>query len=421
MQKGLFRKVALDRLSSPDELDNLLQVTSPKGWLALLGIAILALTAVLWSVIGELPTKLPAQQCILVKSGGVNIVTASAAGRVSDISVEVGDRVTRGQIIGRIDQNELLQKLKASEARLNEVEVQFAQTTAIAGQSEKLREASLAQQEQALSAQLTADGQKIKLVKERIESQAALLEQGLITKQTLISSQLELTATQLEAETVKSQLKQLDVVRQDAKNQSKNELMQAANQVDDVKRNIASLVREAKNSTMIVSPYAGRVLEVKAADGQLLERGGALVSIESSGDDSNEIEAYIYLPADVGKKIKPGMRAEISPSTARREEFGFLSSMITSVADYPSTDQGLMRVFGNEKLVQQLTGTHPPIQILAALQPSPENPSGYVWSTRQGPPFSIQSGTLCSASITLSSRRPITLVIPVLKKFFGTE
>ena len=33
---GIFRKVSLDRLSSPEKLDQLLPVTDRKGWLALL-------------------------------------------------------------------------------------------------------------------------------------------------------------------------------------------------------------------------------------------------------------------------------------------------------------------------------------------------------------------------------------------------
>lgn len=420
-KNGLYRQVALDRLSSPEELDSLLQVTTVKGWLVLTGVGILMVTAVLWSVFGRLPTKLLAQQCILVKSGGVNIVTASASGRLSDLAVDAGDRVTRGQIIGRIDQYDLLQKIKTDETRLKDVQAQYEQVRALAGQSTRLRDLTWSQQSQNLNAQLAAATQKAKLLKDRIATQTQLLEQGLITQQTLISSQLELTTAQLDAENVKSQIKQLEVTRLDAKKQSENEVILARNQVDEVKRSIALSVREAKNSTLVVSPYTGRVVEVKAAEGQLLERGGALVSIESTGADTNEIEAYIYLPSADGKKVKSGMKVEISPSTAKREEFGFLPALITSVADYPSTDQGLMRVFGNDKVVQQLTGSLPPIQILADLKPSSSNPSRYEWSTRQGPPFALQSGTQCSASITLSEQQPIALVLPILKKNLGMD
>ncbi|MET3131147.1 HlyD family secretion protein [Oxalobacteraceae bacterium GrIS 1.11] len=421
MKKGLFREVAFSRLSSPEQLDSLLQVTSAKGWIALAGIGILVLTALLWAALGKLPTKLIGQQCILVKNGGVNILTTSASGRLSDLAVEAGDLVTRGQIVGRLEQYDQLQKIKASEARLMEVQHQYDQALLLAAQSLVLRNASAAQQSQNLDRQLGSAKQKIKLLTERIGSQSSLYEQGLITQQTLIASQLELTNTELEEENVKAQFKQLELSRMEQKKGSDNEVTQARNQLEDVRRGLTLLLREAKNFTAIISPYTGRVLEVKATEGQLVERGTPLISVESSGIDINEIEAYIYLPAAEGKKVSGGMSVEISPSTAKREEFGFMPAYVVSVADYPATDQGLMRVFGNEKLVQQLSGTLAPIQILASLKPSPDNPSHYKWSTRSGPPFSIQSGTACSATITLSEQRPIELVLPILKKAVGLD
>jgi HlyD family secretion protein len=420
-KKNLFRQVALNKLSSPEELDRLLQVTSPKGWIALAGIGVLLVTATVWAVFGKVPTKLVGRQCILVKTGGVSVLTASSTGRLSDLAVEVGDSVTRGQVIGRLEQYDMLQKIEAREARLKEVQAQYDHAQSMAAQAAVLRAATMAQQMQNLDHQLASANQRNALVKDRIETQASLFEQGLITKQTLIASRLEATAAQLDAENVRAQFKQLELARLESKKQSDSEIELARNQLDEVKRSIASMVREAKSFTAIVSPYGGRVLEVKVADGQLLERGTSLLSIESTGVDINEIEAYVYLPASEGKKVHGGMKLEISPSTAKREEFGFLPAFVSAVADYPSTDQGLMRVFGNEKLVQQLSGDQAPIQILASLKPAGDNISHYEWSTRHGPPFSIQSGTSCSASITLSEQRPIELVIPILKKVAGVD
>lgn len=419
--KEIFRQVAVSRLSSPDELDVLLRVTSPRGWIALGGALLLIGTALVWSVFGRLPTKLTGQQCILVKNGGVNAMTSSVSGRLADLAVEPGDSVIRGQIIGRLEPFELLQKIKASEARQREAQAQYDQTLQVAARSTALDDASREQQARFLATQLASTAQRGKLLKERIDSQRALYDQGLITRQTLISSELELAAVQLEGESVKGQIKQLELARLERRKQSDNEVQAALNQLEDVKRQLGLMAREAKNSTSIVSPYSGRVLEVKATEGQLVERGTPLISIESSGVDVNELEAFVYLPAADGKKIRGGMKMEISPSTARREEFGFMPAFVAAVADYPSTDLGLMRVFGNDKLVQQLSGAAAPIQVRASLKPSPSNSSGYAWSTREGPPFSLQSGTTCSASITLSEQRPIELVLPVMKKLIGLD
>jgi HlyD family secretion protein len=421
MKQQIFRKSALERLSSPEQLDTLLRVTSRRAWLVLGGIGILLLAILGWGILGRVPTNLNSQQCILVKNGGVNVITSVAAGRLTDLSVERGDTVTRGQIIGRIEQSDMLQKISATEARLKEVQTNYAQSVALAQRGTTLQASSMAQQLQTLRSQLDAATRKMKLLSDRLDSQNSLFAQGLITQQTVTATQLELSAAQLESENIHTQFKQLEIKQMDEKKLRDNEVVQAKNQVDDVVRTHRLMLREAKNSMLAVSPYTGKVLEVKVSEGQLVDRGTKILSVEASGSNLNDIQAFIYLPAGDGKRIKSGMNADISPSTVKREEYGFLPGYISSVAEYPSTDEGLMRVFANEQVVKQLSGTNAPIQIVANLKPSNLNVSSYEWSTRGGPPFTIQSGTLCTASITVSERSPVQLVLPILKKFISSK
>ena len=50
MEESIFRQKSLDRISSPEEIDNYIRVTRPSLWLAL-GVIILLLAAlILWSV-----------------------------------------------------------------------------------------------------------------------------------------------------------------------------------------------------------------------------------------------------------------------------------------------------------------------------------------------------------------------------------
>ncbi len=57
MQKPIFRKAALERLSSPEQLDQLMQVTTPKGWLALIALAGLLVTAVILGFVGSIRSR----------------------------------------------------------------------------------------------------------------------------------------------------------------------------------------------------------------------------------------------------------------------------------------------------------------------------------------------------------------------------
>ena len=54
----LYRKSSLERISSPEQLDKVLQVTSPMSWLALIGVTIIVVVTVIWSVVGTIPVTI---------------------------------------------------------------------------------------------------------------------------------------------------------------------------------------------------------------------------------------------------------------------------------------------------------------------------------------------------------------------------
>ena len=55
--RSVFRKVSLDRLASPEQLDQLMQITTPKGWVALLALSVLLLTAIVWGCVSWCTTS----------------------------------------------------------------------------------------------------------------------------------------------------------------------------------------------------------------------------------------------------------------------------------------------------------------------------------------------------------------------------
>src|SRR5579872_6965820 len=57
----IFRKSALDRLATPEELDELMRVTSPRTWLALFGLAVLLLAGIIWSALTSVTTTVSAE------------------------------------------------------------------------------------------------------------------------------------------------------------------------------------------------------------------------------------------------------------------------------------------------------------------------------------------------------------------------
>jgi hypothetical protein len=115
-QTKLFRKAALDRLSSPEQLHTLMRVTNAKGWLALVGCALIVVTAVVWGVLGSVRTKVTAQG-ILLGGAGIAEVTSQGEGDVASIEVKVGDVVKKGQVVAKVAQPALGQLIASRRRR----------------------------------------------------------------------------------------------------------------------------------------------------------------------------------------------------------------------------------------------------------------------------------------------------------------
>ncbi len=207
---AVFRKVALDRLASPEQLDQLMRVTDPRGWIALLSIAVVLATATVWGVIGSIPQNVSGVG-ILIKSGGVFDVAPLAGGRVMDVAVSVGDLVSEGQVVARIEQTELrdhLQELKATLANTREQRTQLIDhgTRGLA-----LQIASLAKQRTALAQAIASSERTLAWYVEKIASQEKLVEEGLMTKQTLLTTRQQHDAERAKINDAQSQLSQIEV------------------------------------------------------------------------------------------------------------------------------------------------------------------------------------------------------------------
>src|SRR5882724_8188165 len=93
MQDKLFRQTALEKLSSPEELDQLMQVTTPRGWFALAALIVLVVVAVVIGVFSVIPVRANASYCVLVKDVTTDAISAILylPYRTSDQRIETGD------------------------------------------------------------------------------------------------------------------------------------------------------------------------------------------------------------------------------------------------------------------------------------------------------------------------------------------
>lgn len=92
---GIFRKTALERLSSPDQLDSMLKITTPMSWVGIGAAAALAAAVVVWSFVGRIPETVSAPG-FFVHSYHTNTLYSTASGQVNEILVKPGMLVEPG-------------------------------------------------------------------------------------------------------------------------------------------------------------------------------------------------------------------------------------------------------------------------------------------------------------------------------------
>ncbi len=119
-KKRLFSKKALNNLSSPEDLDKAMVISSSSTWIALLASIAFIITVIVWGFVGEIPDTVYAQGIIVDKSGKIDI-TPPGPGKIVSVAIQNGDKVKKNQIIATISQTDLqiqLDEYKSSLALL---------------------------------------------------------------------------------------------------------------------------------------------------------------------------------------------------------------------------------------------------------------------------------------------------------------
>jgi hypothetical protein len=278
MSKTIYRKAALERLSSPEQLDQTIPITNPRAWLVLGAMVALLVAATFWGIFGTITTQVDSR-AIFVNSGGIRNVVTTHPGLISALSPSVRDASVGASSI--IDEGEI----------------------------------------------------------------------------------------------------------------------------------VAWISQPAEDSVQeIISPYTGRILEVKAGKGDLVELGDPLLSLEFIGDDV-ELESVLFLPASQARSIQPGMVVRFSPDGVSADVSGYIEGRVTSVGDFPSSREGLLRILGSDELIQALSVSEAPIEIHIELLTDPDSPDGLLWSSPVDVDFGFRSGSLGTAVIIVDERRPISYLL----------
>lgn len=417
MKNSVFRKASFERLSSPEQLDALVRVTTPAGWVVQGILLVILAVIVFWGIFGSISMTIQGQG-IIVTSGGIKNIQHITGGSVTDIKVKPGDLVEKGEVIARVSQYELINQLAEERIRLKELIRTGSRTTFYSEKDIALQRTFLNQKDLNIRNSMASRREQLAYLEKLLATYEEVYESGGISRKQLLETKTQYDSLKVQVAEYENELRQTRLEKSQLSMGEEQQKTGLDSQIDEALRNIAYLEQKLEYYTDIVSPDTGRVIELMVNEGSLIIPGTTVVSIELIGRNIKNLEAILYIPSE-GKSVKPGMDVQVSPVNIKNEEFGFIRGRVTSISPYPASGEGMLRTLGNASLVESMMALGPVLEVKVDLVPTTKTVSRLKWSSKDGPPVTIQSGTLCSGSIIERKRQPISFVIPWLRELIG--
>ena len=415
--RQIFQKSALERLSNPERIDQLLQVVDRKSWLPVIVIGIGIGIAIIWSVWGRIPVTVMGQG-VLIYPRQVVPVQMSASGQLRSLEIQVGDAVTKGQIIARISQRDLERQLDQERNRLEELEARNRSVTPLQQSGQELELQAIAQQRTRLRERIVTAQNLAEQRQARLEAYEKLQQEGLATEEQIIAAREAYLQQVATVQELSAQLEELDIRETRISQQAVTETFNLSQDIQESRRRILQYEDEIRNKSLITSKFDGRVIEVAAGIGELLSEGQRIASVETE-DPNKELVAIGFFEIKDGKRVNNSMQVKIAPSTVERERHGSILGEVTEVSPYPVSKEAIANLIGSTAIAASLAQDQPLIQVTVSMQAHEEAVSGYAWTSGTGPGVTLSPGTTAELRTTIEHRRPITYVIPALRRLSG--
>ena len=413
-RQGIYRKPALLARKS-QEMDQIPRIIPSYGWLFILGIIVFLVGVLVWSIVGRVPTTVSGRG-ILISGGNLPSITAQGQGQISEILVEIGDKVSPGQVVAHVNQPILKAQIRSQEIIIKSLQTRLETVTAQMNSLLSSQSKFLEKQEATAKTTINDYKSQIESLQKVVTAQEKLLADGLIPLTTYIDSQTLLDTTQIALLTAENTLQM--ILSEDLDNQATADtnIFEAQLNLETEKATLTELQSQLAEGAAVVSTISGTIVEINVAIGGEVTIGQPVFSVERTDE---ELSAILYFIAGPGKRIMPGMTAQVSPDTVTVDQYGFIVGDVTYVSDVPANDSSMMAYLSNETVVQSLTLTGPQVQVLAKLRKNPNTTSGFEWSSSTGPDREVPSGTMAVGRVIVDEQPPITLLIPILKDLFG--
>lgn len=375
-----LEKKAIERHKESVEESPVLNIEQPKNWLLIITILSLIGVLIFWSIFGRIPTEATGR-AVSISSAGVSTIESPSSGMLTELFVSEGETFMDGAPLAKFRNPKLLSLISSIEATKFKIE--------------RLNNQAL-------------------LLQKALAINVSLFKQGLIAKMVIDQSRSNYMEKQVEIEDTKSSLSSLFTELE--KNAFAGEKFPHYKKLLEAPPKIIQFSKILNDLSTLYAPCNGRILEVLANTGEQIENSESIFWVEKpSVSDCPEI-FYATVAADVEGRFKKGLKVLIEPANVNPKEYGAIIGNISDIYRYPVSEAELIQSVGNKQIVAfLLQNGKAKIQITVSPQIDPKTKSGYKWTSGDGPPYAIPTGTVCKIRVIVDEQPPISYLIPLWK------
>ena len=404
-----------EHVSSPEQLDQAITVINHHGWISLVALGVLLVAAIIWGIFGRIPEKVNGAG-LIVNSSDLMSVTYNYGGTIRNVFLSNGQEVHKGQVIARIEREDLLENIQIATQRLNNLQQTYDTTTPLITRQADMTDDMLAKSESDFRSQIDIYSNQIETAKRKEKNMKDLFDDGLITEMEYLEAHRQVLTLEIQKQGIEQQLLNAGVSRVRTSTETSQEKMNLEHQIAEAKKQLDIERKNYQIATKIVSPVSGKIYEISVTRGTYVAPGSTVAIVEPVSSDGDTLRAVMYFSVKDGKRIKRGMNIAVVPSTVKQEEYGFIQGIVTGVSDFPVSPQYLQVVMQNPILAQSFTANSSPIEVKISMVTDPTTETGFHWSSSRGPNDILTPGITTTGFVIVRSQRPIEMIVPLIKK-----
>lgn len=410
--RKIFRSEALEHHRVQEQFDKLVAITTVRSWFFLLLFSLIIAAIIFWACFTTIPTQTLGQGLLLPNSS--IIYSASVQhdqGIIKQIHVAEGELIEKGQVVVELEQTEMQIKLNETLKNLDKLQNRLDALKALMKDSIAKRESQVKKQEEISRKIVDIETENLDSVKELLKFKKEYFSKQ-ETSNILQRYYSSLFSLQKNAENLVLSQQRINEYRE----AWQDRIRELTNLLDEEKLEVNLLKSELEYEQQIRSPISGKVISIQKNVGDSIAQREDLILIASV---SKQVEAIAFMPIKHAKLITDQTPAFVSPTIVKKEKFGSIKGKVKRISDFPSTEKRIHAILKNDSLVKAILRQGPVFEVHVELITNANNPSGFEWTSSQGPNLTISAGTWVTVLATIKEEKPITLILPAINRWLG--